>query len=108
MASVLLALALALLLAPPPTSSAAAGDVVHRGDPPPCSLNGAKAAGGSCSCDPGWVGDACERLNLLPANLSQGANWLTEAGGAAGNASSLAHGGTSSWGVRTQAVCRCL
>lgn len=67
--------------------------------PPPCSLNGAVVAGGGCSCDPGWAGDACERLNLLPADLSHGANWLSDAGAAAGNASSLAGGGTSTWGA---------
>ena len=42
-----------------------------------CSLNG-ECVGGACSCDSGWVGSACERLDLLPADLSQGYNHLLE------------------------------
>lgn len=88
----------ALLLALPVLAVVSGTAAAPRGDPPPCSLNG-KKTGGSCACDPGWVGAACERLNLLPANLSHGANWLTDGGAAAGNASFRSGGGTSSWGA---------
>ena len=61
--------------------AAAAAAPLRRGSPPPCSLNGARGDDGACVCDPGWEGAACERLRLLPANLSQGANWLSGRGG---------------------------
>ena len=31
-----------------------------------CSLNGVKAADGSCRCDPQWEGGQCERLAFVP------------------------------------------
>ena len=55
-----------------------------------CSLNGA-CVDGVCSCDSGWIGSSCERLDLLPANLAQGYNHLL--GHERDNES------TSSWGA---------
>eukprot|EP00947_MAST-08B_sp_MAST-8B-sp1_P000645 g645.t1 len=40
--------------------------------PPPCSLNGDLDVHGACECDPGWVGDECQRLDLLPADPAAG------------------------------------
>ena len=42
-----------------------------------CSLNGACGPYG-CVCDSGWHGEACELLDLLPANLSTGYNHLQD------------------------------
>ena len=57
-----------------------AGAVEAAGDRKPCSsdldcsLNGECVAGsGSCACDPGWHGESCELLRLLPTNGIGGA-----------------------------------
>jgi len=58
-----------------------------------CSLNGACAAS-ACVCDAGWVSGAkhaCERLDLLPADLSHGYNHL--------RGHDTDNGSTSSWGA---------
>ena len=52
-----------------------------------CSLNGA-CVSGRCHCDSGWVGESCELLDLLPADLTHGYNHLN------GD-----NGSTSSWGA---------
>lgn len=34
-----------------------------------CSLNGA-CSGGACTCDPGWTGQCCGVLDLLPVDVN--------------------------------------
>jgi hypothetical protein len=55
-----------------------------------CSLNGA-CRNGTCTCDSGWLGLHCERLDLLPADLRHGYNHLS------GHEND--NGSTSSWGA---------
>ena len=31
-----------------------------------------RCAGGRCSCDTGWTGEQCQRLDLLPASADAG------------------------------------
>ena len=49
-----------------------------------CELNGVCSVQMVCECDPGWKGDACSELDLLPAAFNTGYNLTAQ--------------GTSSWG----------
>ena len=40
-----------------------------------CSLNG-ECVSGSCKCDPGWLGSACQQLNLRPVVNGSGLDQL--------------------------------
>jgi hypothetical protein len=42
-----------------------------------CGYNGA-CIGGACVCGPGWTGDSCGTMDLLPVNASEGFNALAE------------------------------
>jgi len=58
----------------------------------PCSLNGVcDTALGQCACDPGWHGETCATLKLIPAARKSGFHMFGAASGAPNAA-------TSSWG----------
>ena len=55
---------------PPPPPSPAPSPPTPPTPPasvPACSLNGESKGSADCTCDPGWIGDNCGQLDLLPA-----------------------------------------